>query len=219
MNVYVVMEDEVGAKKVYESWIPLVNPNLKLVSHPSQLINDNFVVYTGGGYPFIYELIKSAIEDANTYCNADRIVIAVDSENKTRDDRYTEIRERVATMACRAEIKIVIQHFCFETWALGHKLLIGHNPKSKRLAKYRRFHNVHKLNPEEMPAYPEEELNRSQFAFEYLRLAINEKNHKLAYSKSNPSIVQESHFFEQVRRRFETTGHISSFQSFLEAFV
>ena len=37
MNIYIVLEGETAARKLYKSWIPLVNPNLNYVDY----INDS----------------------------------------------------------------------------------------------------------------------------------------------------------------------------------
>jgi len=73
-------------------------------------------------------------------------------------------------------------------------------------------------DPELLPAYPEEKLNRSQFAMRYLSLALYEKYKRLTYSKGKPNALLHPRYFNQVKRRLEETGHIRSFEAFLNAF-
>jgi len=48
---------------------------------------------------------------------------------------------------------------------------------------------------------------------------LNEKYRKLTYSKSNPGALLHDKYFQRVKARLDTTGHITSFNDFLSAFV
>lgn len=218
MNVYVVVEGK-SEKSIYKSWIPLVNPNLVSVDLISDVVRDNFYVISGMGYPGYFDVIDDAISDVNALRVFDRLVISVDSHDMTRDEKYREIHQYVQGKRCLAEIKIIIQHFCFETWALGNRRVVRRNPTSRRLRQYKAFFNVRAHDPELLPAYPLEDLNRSQFAVRYLRAALNERHKSITYSKGTPKFVSYYRYFDQVKLRFEQTSHISSFELFLGAFV
>lgn len=112
MNLYAVVEGELASKKIYEYWIPYINPNLSYIDHISQIVSDNFSILMGGGQPGILERIDAAIVDVNAYGNIDRLIIALDSEDFTFEERYKWIYQHIAQMHCVAEIRIIIQHFC-----------------------------------------------------------------------------------------------------------
>jgi len=219
MNIYIVVEGEVGEKKVYKHWVPLVNPNLSYVEHISQIERNNFVIVSGGGYPQYYEVIESAVEDVNNYQNIDRLVISCDSEEMEFDEKRNEISEFITRLHCVSEIRIIIQHFCLETWGLANRVVVRQHPHSPKLREYMNFFNVRNKDPELLPAYQPEELNRAQFAVKYLRRALNEKFRNLTYTKSNPRQLLHHKYFDSVKRRLEETGHVSSFKTFLDAFV
>ena len=219
MNIYVIVEGAAGERKVYQHWVPLVNPNLSYVPHVSNIVHNHFSIIIGGGYPQYYEVIDDAIADVNHYGNIDRLVIAVDSEEMEFDEKYAEICQHVSKSHCIAETRIVVQHFCLETWALGNRVIIRPNSQSSKLREYKRFYNVRLNDPELLPGYPPEELNRAQFAERYLRRALNDKYRNLTYTKSNPGALLHDKYFERVKGRLEQTGHISSFEGFLAAFM
>ena len=133
MNYYIVVEGEIGEKYLYQSWIPLVNPKLKYVDHISMIVENNFSIISGGGFPNYFDVIESAIEDVNFYNRIDKLVIAIDSEELSYSDKLDEMTEYLSKFKCEAETKIIIQHFCLETWALGNRRIIRPNPHCPRL--------------------------------------------------------------------------------------
>lgn len=218
MNIYVVVEGKTE-KIVYKSWIPLVNPKLECAERISDVNSNNFYLVSGLGYPYYFDVIDGAISDINNSGLFDRLVISVDSEDMTCEEKYSEILEYSRGKQCVTEIRIVIQHFCFECWALGNRRVVRRHPTSRRLRTYKQFFNVRVQDPELLPACPDEELNRAQFAERYLRAALNERNRSITYSKGAPKYICYHKYFAQVNLRLDDTGHITSFSSFLDAFV
>ncbi|MBF0510132.1 MAG: hypothetical protein HQK57_14555 [Deltaproteobacteria bacterium] len=227
MNVYVVVEGEVGERQVYKSWIPYVCPSLTYVNSLLDIKDNNFSILACQGYPGYFEIITNAIEDINNLdIKIDRLVIAADSEEMSFDEKYNEIKEFLMGKTCAANILIVIQHFCLETWALGNRRVVPRNPQrnpprnpqNEDLLEYKKFFDVLTRDPELMPSYPPKELNRAQFAEKYLRAMLLERNPILTYKKSNPQTLLPRTYFTEVKKRFEETGHIHSFSAFLNAF-
>ena len=218
MNLYVVIEGKVE-KSVYRSWIPLVNPQLSYVEDLSEIGNDNFYLISGGGYPGYFDVIDNAILDVNEIGIFDRLVISADSEEMTLEEKYQELFDYVSEKKCSSEIRIIIQHFCFETWGLGNRKAVSPHTSSQKLQEYKQFFNVRVNDPELLPPYIKEGLNRSQFAEKYLRLALNDKRKNLTYTKKTPNVLLHPKYFAQVKNRVEETQHIHSFEAFLEAFV
>jgi len=218
VNFYVVVEGRTE-KTVYNRWIPLVNPDLSPITRIEQVANDHFFLLTGGGYPAYFDIVDDAITDVNEYHAFDRLVISVDSEEMSFHEKLLELENHIQGQSCRIEIKIVIQNFCFEAWALGNKLIIRPNTQSPPLIEYRQLHDVRSQDPELLPLNPKEDLTRAQFAVKYLRVALNDKHRNLTYTKHNPRALLHLGYVEQLRLRLDQTGHIASFSGFLEAFA
>lgn len=216
MNLYLVVEGKVGEPKIYEKWVPIVNPNLTYVNHYTKIVNNNFAIISGKGYPNYLNVIKNAITDACNFGNIDRIVIGVDSEDYTYEEKYNEINELINDQMCKIELKIIIQHFCLETWCLANRKIIPRNPQNQILIKYLNTFNALKEDPVLMPGYIPEKLNRAQFAAKYLKLCLNEKN--VTYTKSNPTFVANDRFYKNILERYNSTGHIKEFKEFINAF-
>ncbi len=218
MNFYIVVEGKVVEKSVYKVWIPELRNNLSYVDHPSGLIDENFVIVSGNGYPNYFNTIEGAILDVSSYASPTRLIICVDSEDMTLIDKYQEIDEFVKNIDSMIDYRIVVQHFCFETWALGNRRIAARNPKNPRLQQFRKLYDVIKNDPEEMPGIPSEGLNRSQLASIYLQLTLNDKNKRLTYSKSNPNVVANLKYYKALKTRHDDTKHIKSFDAFMSAF-
>jgi len=63
MNIYIVVEGEVGVKKVYQHWVPLVNPNLNYVDHISLIVRNNFSILSGGRLKFTTDFFINIIKN------------------------------------------------------------------------------------------------------------------------------------------------------------
>lgn len=227
MNIYVLVEGVRTEKLVYASWIPFINPALTLALRLEDVGHNNYYIEGGGGFPFLYEIIEGAVENVATtkvhgHNLFDRLVIAADSENMTRAERYAEIQERVDAQCAlnhwTIDTRIVIQHFCFETWALGNRRLIRGNISNPRLATYIHDYNVSTRDPELLPERADEELNRAQHAKKYLKLLFNEKYPMQTFSAVNPGPLTHVHYFDQIKLRREQTAHVDSFGAVLSAF-
>lgn len=218
MNLYVVVEGKVE-KDVYREWIPFVNPQLSYIERFNDVTRDCFYLVTGGGYPGYFDVIDDAIKDVKENINFDRLVISVDSEELTCEDKYNEVSVYVSKREVSVEVRIVIQHFCIETWGLANRKIFSQPSQIEKLREYKNFFSVRVNDPELLPPYPKERLNRSQFAEKYLRLALNEKFKNLTYTKKAPNVLLHPKYFDQVKNRFLETHHIASFETFLTAFL
>lgn len=220
MNIHVIVEGEVGEKLVYKNWIPLINSSLSFVEHISEIESNNFSIIAGRGYPNYFNVIENAILDVNEYC-VDRLVIVADSEDMDCEEKYKEINKFIQSrnVVCRAQIFIVIQHFCLETWALGNRRAGPKNPRTYDMMRYKAYYDVWQDDPALMEPPEEEELNRAQFAEKYLRCMLLDKQTHCTYSKRNPTVLCNKQYFNEVKKRYESTHHISSFRSFMTAFT
>lgn len=218
MNIYLVVEGASTEVKVYKKWIPLVNPSLVQVYDLCDVVADNFYLISGGGYPYMFRVIEQAIEDVRLNPQFSRLVVSIDSEENTFEEKYSEIENYIQHLNPTTEYRIIVQHFCFEAWALGNRKFGPNNAKNALLKTYKTIHNVILKDPELLPDLPSEELNRAQFASKYLKLSIRDKAGHITYSKSKPDVVAHPSYFEQLKRRLEETNHIPSFQTFFDAF-
>ena len=218
MKFYVVVEGAATEKEVYRSWIPLVNGTLSYVEHPSFLQDQTFTIISGNGYPYYKKIIQDAIADISAMPGETRLVVCVDSEEMNYQDKFNEVSSIISEVVnFNLDYKIVIQHFCFETWALGNRNLKSPSHDIS-LIEMRRLYDVSKLDPEGLPPYLAKKLNRSQHAHLYLRKLLNNKNKSITYSKNSPQVVCHPKYFKQVKNRLIDTQHIQSFNKFLTAF-
>ena len=218
MNVYLIVEGN-GEKKVYTHWVPLVNPNLSVVNSLEEVQHNNLIIFSGGGYPNYLEVIEAGVEDVVGNEQLDRLVIAIDSEEMSYEEKRREIEQVVNALGKNLDYRIIVQHFCLETWALGNKVIVSRNPKDIRLRQYISHFDILDKDPELLPDYPIEDLSRSQFAARYLTKLLNEKYRSLTYKKGNPKPLLHDMYFKRVKMRLDTTGHVASFEDFLAAFV
>jgi len=219
MNYFIVVEGKKVEPYVYNKWISYLNPKLHPINHISEFKEDNYLIFPGYGYPFYFEVINNAIQDVLNNPIIDYLIIAIDSEEMTYEEKYQEIHDFISDYIDKINITIVVQHFCIETWALGNRLIIKRNPENSQLKRYIRYFNVVSNDPELLPPLEQEQLNRSQFAEKYLRKALNDKYRNLTYSKNKPDVLVHPKYFQQVKLRYDTTKHIQSFGKFLDAFV
>jgi len=219
MNIYVVVEGDVTEKIVYQHWIPYVNPQLTLVNHPTEVTENSFVIIGGQGYPQYRERIERAANDVERLPTFDRLVVAVDSEERDFANKQAEIRKIIEDSGLTKDFRIIIQHFCFEAWALGNRRVPRRNPRDDTLRRYKTTYDVFENDPELLPGYEPEELTRVRFALKYLKAILRDRSPSLRYSKSDPGSVKERRYFDALVDRQLESGHIPSFQQFLTAFV
>lgn len=219
MNYYIVVEGTTE-KKVYSKWIPFINPSLKQIYSLGDAIQDDFIIFDGGGYPQILEMIDDGIADLVSLGNDYRLVVIIDSEDMNRQTKYDEIDAYIKSKSVGVIIdyRIIVQHFCFETWALGNRKIVSSNPSNPELVKYLKHFHVRINDPELLTVIPDEDLTRAKFAEKYLRKLFNQKFH-LTYTKRNPVAVTHLHYFTELKNRLQDTGHINSFNELLATFI
>jgi hypothetical protein len=218
MNYYIVVEGKSGERKVYPKWIQILNPDLTQVYSLADISSNNYYLISGNGYPQYLKIVDRAVEDCAANKAVDRLVIAVDAEDFSYQEKEREVVGRIAERLDPQRVCIVVQYPCFESWALGNRIVFRRKPVDSTLRRYLRFYDVRTNDPESLPALQEESLNKCQFAFVYLKRILNDRYPNLTYTKSNPKVVEHPKYFEQIRRRLHETRHIRSFGPFLDAF-
>jgi hypothetical protein len=219
MNYYIVVEGNSGERKVYPFWISYINSKLTHVDSISEIVQNNYILISGNGYPQYYKMIDNAIEDVNCNRNIDYLVIAIDAEEHTFDEKMKEITDYINGKIDTSKVKLIIQTPCLESWALGNRMAYRRHPQNEDLRKYLAFYNVRELDPELMPGKSDEGLNKAQFAYKYLKRILNERYDNLSYTKKNPEVLQNQRFFTQIKLRYDETNQIKSFNSFISTFL
>ena len=133
MNYYIVVEGKKVEPAVYNKWISYINPELNLISHISKFKENNYLLFAGCGYPNYFNVISTAAQEVLENPIIDYLVIAIDSEDMTYEEKYQEIHNFLSYYIDKIKIIIIVQHFCIETWALGNKLIIRRNPQNTNL--------------------------------------------------------------------------------------
>jgi len=220
LNLYIVVEGRNGARKVYKDWIRYVNNKLNNIDYLNDLKDNNYYIVAGWGQPEIFDRIEAAVKDVNQIAEFDRLVVALDSEDIDEHNKFIEVRDFIDKIGCKKQVKIVIQHFCLETWLLGNEKVFRKTPTDESLKRYYAKFDIRNLDPEILPRF--EDWNRSQFAYEYLRAGMRDKRFergtRISYTKTNPGSVLQRGYFDQVVNRFKKKEQINSFGNFLAAF-
>ena len=205
-------------KEVYASWIPRINPALKIVNFIQDVVANNVFIVSGQGMPRTLQRIEPSLQDIDQHGGIDRFVVSVDSEDLEFESKLEELMAKVQSVGPKVPVYPIVQHYCFESWALGNRVVGAKRPKDLNLAEYKRQYDVSNMDPARMPSL-KDGFNRAQFSEHYLRLLLNDQHKGLTYTKANPSVVCHEKYFDQVRKRHQDTSHISSFHQFIEAFT
>jgi hypothetical protein len=220
MNLYIIVEGRRTEKKIYPVWIKYVNPTLRQISNLDEFTTDCYIIYSAQGIGDYEKVISQAIKDVNSHPEIDYLVISTDSEEISLEKRKSLLENFIINLNFDlTKVRLIIQHFCIEAWALGNKKAFKRNPSNKTLCNYYNFYNAMENDPEEMPNYNEDIFgSKAQFAFDYLTLALKEKYDHLRYEKGHPALIKKESYFKQLKERLENDNHIKSFQMFLDAF-
>jgi len=63
MNLYFILEGEKTEIHLYPKWISYILPNYIRVDFESQIENNNYYIFSGGGIPSIYNHTVNAIKN------------------------------------------------------------------------------------------------------------------------------------------------------------
>lgn len=216
VNYYFLLEDEKSFIKVLPSWLEYCGFRSTRVADITEIEKNNYVMQSGQG---VTQLITKVLFDTiNTILSSekqiDKLVIIVDAENKTIDERRQEIWDKIHgeydVGDFNFEIKIIVCNRCFETWLLGAQ---GYYPneieESSFFNSYYLFYNIEKNDPEQMlkPSFFSKSI--AQYHFQYLHEMF--RYNKIGYQKKKPRLVATEEFFGKLIKRIKTTSHINSF--------
>ena len=219
MNVYFLVEGKRTERKVYPKWLSMLLPNLKFVNFFQDVVSNNYKIFSGDGFPhLLHKHLRASIEDVNEDGNYDYLVICLDSDDCTVDERITEVNdfliENNIELNDNIEFRIIVQQKCIETWMLGNRNIFKNNPTDTELVKAINFYDVSENDPETMEKPDLFAGSTSDFHYYYLKGMLSERN--ISYTKKNPRDVIEKHYLDGLIKRSQETNHIKTFTNFLE---
>lgn len=216
MNLYFILEGEATETLLYPKWINFVLPNYSQIDFESQADKNNFYIFSGGGIPSIYNHTVNAIKNINDNPIFDRLIVCLDGEEIGVEARIKEIkdyiRESKVILNLNCKLDFVIQNICIETWFLGNRKIVKNNPSGELLKEFKKFYDISKNDPEKLELY-EGYRNKAHFHYSYFREVL--KEHNLVYKKSQPKVVLEKTFFEQLEIRVNETVHLPTLKQLL----
>ncbi|MCP4978374.1 MAG: hypothetical protein GY931_19685 [Maribacter sp.] len=218
MNYYIVVEGKRTEKIVFSEWIPQLNRSLNQVSLPGELVRNNFMIMTGKGYPNILKIVRNAAQDISAFPHYGQLIVSLDAEDEDPQVVRNIVLTTVHNVNRQLNPEIIVQNSCIESWFLGNQRAFRRFPQSLEAQAWKRFYDVQNHCPEQLPANTEKELNRAQTAFAYLVCGLNDRSAHQRYSKSRPYLVCEPIYLNRLQERADTTGHLPSFQQFVNLF-
>lgn len=219
MNVYFLLEGKRTESKVYPAWLEHIVPGIKKVQWYHEVEKNNYCIFSGNGYPSLLDNhLRNSVEDVNNAGNFDYLVVCLDADNESVD----EIKDQVVSfvedenidLIDRTELIIIVQNKCIETWFLGNTKMFSRSPSSDKLKGFYSHYNV-KDNDPELMLKPDSYLGSvADFHYNYLRELLKERT--VSYTKRNPKGVIEKKYLDQLIKRINQTGHLSTLKYFLD---
>jgi len=215
MNLYFLVEGKRTETKVYPKWLSVLVPGLEQVDDAFEIINNQYYLFSGGGYPNILDDMVKAIRDINDIMKYDYFVVCLDADDFSIEERISEIKKRIESegLSLKAQLIIIIQNRCFETWFLGNSKVYTRNPQGEFL-EYSKFYDVSENDPELMGKMGDFEESVSKFHEKYLEKMLAERN--IRYTKARPYSVCEETYIAQLKRRVRDTNDLNTLKEFFD---
>ena len=203
MNLYFLVEGMQSERKVYPAWLSHLLPELTRVQSYDEVNEKNYYLISGEGYPSLYDFIPPSIEEINLSGKYNYFVLCLDAEENTVAERHAEIydffnQEKLALK--NAELILIVQNRCLESWLLGNRKIYSRNPQNKPLLDYTKYYDISVNCPENMGKYQNFNTH-AQFHGAYLRSLFEAKN--ITYSKKRPGDVLKPFYLEQLLARIQ----------------
>lgn len=219
MNVYLLVEGGRTELQLYPQWLSFIIPELMRVATFDSVRENSYYIFSGGGIPSIYRHAVNAIKDINSTKNYNYLIIALDSEELSQEQRKKELIDYIETnivLNQHCKLEVIIHNRCIETWFLGNRKVYKRNPQGEKFKKYSGYYNVEKNDPELMKKLSGFSTT-AHFHEAYLREMLKEYN--VRYRKSRPKEVLEKHYFDELMKRVkDSPSHLKSFSNCIEIF-
>jgi hypothetical protein len=218
MNLYFLVEGMQSERKVYPAWLAHLLPELQRVDNYDDVSEKNYYLISGQGFPsLIYDFIPRAIAEINSNGKYSYFVVCLDAEENTVAELTTEIYDFLTQQKLKlnnAELVLIFQNRCLESWLLGNRKIYSRNPQNKPLLDYTKYSDVSVDCPENMGRYQDFNTH-AQFHGAYLRALFEAKN--ITYSKKRPGDVLKPFYLEQLRARIQVhPEQLTTFRQFID---
>jgi hypothetical protein len=209
-----LVEGDCTEKRVYRKLIPYLLPKLTEVKRFDAVKENNFYVFTGGGYPNIKNvLLKNSVTDIEACGNYDYLVVVVDTDNENNDDKIKKfvIENNILTNSS-CKLCIISQNPCLETWFLGNRQIYLTAKTHEDFLSHAAFYNVSEQDPELMLKPVDFIGSISNYHSKYLKKMLAAQN--INYSKQKPANVVKPEYFYELKNRISETNHLCSLRNF-----
>jgi len=217
MNLYFLVEGMQSERKVYPALLSHLLPELTRVQSYDEVNEKNYYLISGEGDPSLYDFIPPSIEEINLSGKYNYFVVCLDAEENTVAQRHAEIYDFLNQEKLElknAEIVLIVQNRCLETWLLGNRKIYSKQPQYQPLLDYTKYYNVSVDCPEKMGKYLDFNTH-AQFHGAYLRALFEAKN--ITYSKKRPGDVLKPFYLEQLLTRIEfQPEQLTTFHHFID---
>ena len=226
MNLYFLVEGKHSERKVYPAWLAHILPELTRVQSYDEVKDKNYYLISGEGYPSLLNHLIPSIEEINSSGKYNYFVVCLDAEENTVVELESEIydflnQERLSLK--NAELVLIVQNRCLETWLLGNRNIYSRHPQHLRdhqsqllldLLDYNKYYDVSVECPEKMGRYHKFPTH-AQFHGAYLRALFAAKNTR--YSKTRPGDALKPFYLEQLLKRIEEKPEqLNTFRHFVD---
>lgn len=215
MNIYFLVEGTTEIQ-IYTSWIDIMLPFLNKVEYYRDATEDCYYLFSGNGIPHILDDMVHAMEDINDLNGVyNYLVVCLDTD----DNQPEEIKEMCMNylqergVLLSAEVIIIPQKKCIETWLLGNRTVFSRNPQGVFI-EHRNFYDVSSYDPELMDKPNDFTKSVAQYHVKYLKAMLNEKY--LTYSKTQTDDVCTENYLNELRKRIENTDHMTTFKEWID---
>lgn len=226
MNLYILVEDGKSGHKIISNWISHLMPSLTRVATVNEVTDQNYVIFSGLGYPRILgtnasspsrNVLGQTIETINKTQKFDYLLIFLDG-----DDEGVTIRKNITlnkiknySQALTCPYQVFVQNKCIETWLLGNRDYFP-TTYSKAFTSFVKHYNVALQDPELMEKDKKIGITTNALYHErYLRQMMQEVG--IYYTKSRPHpILYSLEFIQGLQNRVMVTNDLKSLKDFFE---
>lgn len=220
MNIYFLVEGKTE-RKVYPKWIAHFAPVLSRINCPTDAVENNYYLISGGGFPSILDNhFADSVKDVNSIDNYDFLVLVIDTDNVSEAQKREEVFEYIHAnniSLTNCELVIIPQVVCMETWFLGNRRIYARNSSSIEITAFSQHYDVANNDPELMGVSNNYSGTIGNFHYQYLKSMLRAKN--IRYSKTSPKDVGRTHYINELEMRLENdTNSLHSMRSLFSFF-
>lgn len=218
-SIYMLVEGEKTEPKLYEAWMPLLLPGCSILRVPEEAeAACGVYILAGYGYPSLLNRIQYALEDVRQFRGFGRLLICLDSEERTVEEVKSEVESSIEKPFCPIPFDIIVANCAIESWLLGNRRFVKRQPSTEPLTSFMRDFDVTAHDPELLPNLrPLEFTTRAQCHKRYLKAVYQERG--LTYSERNPGPAQQYYYLEELIARANASSspkHLHTFRCLLD---